>query len=85
MSSTDLRGVWHTQVLDVDHTGVAQTSLIDGDVSCIGDHSTVASLGNTQAVNGGSRCLGDGVVKLLAGGIEANRDFLRKSADGFTF
>ena len=69
----------------MDHAGVAQTSLVDGDVSCIRHNATVASLGNTQAVNGGSRCLGDSVVKLLTGGIEANGDFLRKSADGFTF
>lgn len=41
----------HTQVLDVDHTRVPQTSVVDGRILRVGNHAAVTALGDAQAVS----------------------------------
>lgn len=74
----------HTQILDVDHAGVAQTSVVDGDVLRIGNSRAVTALSDAQTVCRYTADLSDHVVEVITRSIEGNGELLREHADGFT-
>lgn len=67
----------------MDHTRVPQAGVFDAGVLRVWDDAAVASFGNAQTVDRGARSFSNGIVKLLAGGIETDSDCPWKLLDGF--
>lgn len=74
-----------TQILDVDHARLPEAGVVDGGALVVGNHAAVASLGDTQTVDGGTGCFGDGIVQLLTIRGKGDRDGLGELLDGFTW